>query len=104
MNLTVAQRVANGVKYLMDYFGGSVEWLDRIDVDRLDVANSDECVIGQVFGGYCIWSDNAGIGTEGQRELGFEAVYDRDWLCPSGDDYHALNQEWTRVLTELQEV
>lgn len=104
MTLTHAQRVANGVQYLMDTHNGGLSWLDKIDLDKLDMANPGGCVIGQVFGSYWNWSDMSNVDTQGQRELGFEAEYDRGNECMDDEDYAALQAEWTRVLLELKEV
>lgn len=104
MTLTHAERVANGVQYLMDTHKGGLIWLDLIDIDKLDMVSPGWCVIGQVFGSYWGWSSTSNVDPQGQRELGFEAEYDRGNECMDWNDYDALQAEWTRVLLELKEV
>jgi hypothetical protein len=47
IELTCEERVANGWRWLSETFPG---WQDRIDWDTLDLANSQSCICGQVFG------------------------------------------------------
>jgi len=104
MSLTVAQRVANGVQYLMDTHKGGLIWLDLIDIDKLDMVSPGWCVIGQVFGGWWQWRDSTDFTLWQIQEMGFEADYDRGNECMNDKDYAALQAEWTRVLLELKEV
>jgi|SRR4051812_20165352 len=43
-----AEMVAAGGRWL-DVRGPAYGWLDRVDLDRLDIRSSDDCVLGQVF-------------------------------------------------------
>jgi hypothetical protein len=46
----VLRRVRLGIG-LLDTFGPD-DWRERIDIKRLDLADSSRCVLGQVYGGY----------------------------------------------------
>lgn len=89
MSLTAdqaAEIVAAGGKWL-DAHGPADGWWDRVDLDRLDIKLSDDCVLGQVF------RDRSSIGEDGYTwacrvmpfrtggvrvlyELGFSYPYD----------------------------
>jgi len=112
MGLTIEQAaeiVAAGGKWL-DAHGPVDGWWNRIDLDRLNIANHINCVLGQVFadyvphkdGGYS-WAANYLLrGEHGLRiacELGFNYPYDlRDpedfaWGCL------ALTEAWRHYIT-----
>ncbi|HVN26268.1 MAG TPA: hypothetical protein VMT99_01260 [Candidatus Paceibacterota bacterium] len=44
-------RVQQGMRYLSERYGGR-EWVERIDVQRLNIACTENCVIGQLEGDY----------------------------------------------------
>lgn len=46
VELTIADRVANGARWLDENFPG---WEQRIDVGTLDLSEKDNCICGQVF-------------------------------------------------------
>lgn len=98
MSLTAEQAaeiVAAGGKWLDVH--GPVDWWDRLDLDRLDIKISDDCVLGQLFRGRSsidetgyAWACRVLFRTKGVRglyELGFNYPYDiRDpedftWGC-----------------------
>ncbi len=111
MSLTVNQAeeiVAAGGKWL-DAHGPVDGWWNRVDLDRLDVSNGVNCVLGQVFAdrspdneGY-VWANVHLLpGEEGLRtgmECGFNYPYDlRDpddftWGCV------ALTEAWRHYIT-----
>lgn len=44
---SIAQRVAAGARWLDELFGP--QWVDRIDLNTLDLASTYRCICGQVF-------------------------------------------------------
>jgi hypothetical protein len=44
--MPIAERVSNGARWLDENFPG---WMDRIDLDTLDLSSSESCICGQVF-------------------------------------------------------
>lgn len=90
-----SDRVARGVARLDKY---SPDWRDRINRDRLNMAESRDCVLGQLFGSF----------TEGLRRLDISARCDVvnnavslgfDFFIDDNDmDHVALNDAWLAVL------
>lgn len=48
---TVAERVAAGAAWLD---GNQPGWVDRIDLERLDIGSCMRCVLGQLYGEYSL--------------------------------------------------
>lgn len=85
-------RVQNGIAKLNAVHG--TNWADKIDVTKLDLSDSDTCVLGQVYGAY----------VDGLRELGL-SVYGMDaqnygfTTIDSGDPSNEkIQAAWLRVL------
>lgn len=108
MSLTAQQAeeiVAAGGKWLDAH--GPVDWWDRVDLDRLDIALSDDCVLGQAF------RDRATGGENGYTwacrvlfraryalyDLGFSYPY--DWRDPEDFTWGclALTAAWRHYIT-----
>lgn len=68
MRLSVKERVANGARWLDENFPG---WMDRINLETLDLNDSERCICGQVF-----------------KE---EAAVSSDWIIDSGYGYARRN-------------
>jgi hypothetical protein len=115
MPSSVEERVQNGVAFLDEHFPG---WWDKIDLVKLDIDNSYNCVLTQASGidfyGHAaerfVYSDPT---VPDEIELGFmpdgtdrTGYYEYD---PDGHqkkvlkDCRALNQEWTRVILAKRE-
>lgn len=91
MTATIAARVADGVQLLDEHVPG---WVDRIDVDRLDVSHPGNCPLGQLFGAYLrAWRalfPGDEIPSEFPASVGFDAYDGPDvW-----DEIIELNDEW----------
>ena len=63
-------------------------WRDKIDLDRLDLNSSCNCVIGQIYGSYFSAIERLEVGTHNEVELGF---------MPSGAGW-PLTREWRKYL------
>lgn len=103
---TVAERVALGVQKLDELAPG---WRDKIDVVRLDMIHSWNCVLGQVYGGYHYALSRRFLTSAGleAHEMGLtndpvlEPVqYDREWLPIRHPIWAELDAEWKRVLSQ----
>lgn len=96
---TVAERVAAGVAWLDAKAPG---WIDRVDLDELQMASTCSCVLGQLFHGYYY----API-TLGEAMLcGFDTeldVEDAESAARASKEFVALTDEWRRVITERRE-
>lgn len=107
--LTVEQRVANGVEWLDVNKPG---WEPTIDVGRLNLAAPCLCVLGQLFGDY--WRSPLAARNHSAQiraaNLGFNAYppppvddWDDFYDRMSFTDYEALNGEWIRVISARRE-
>lgn len=88
---TIAERVAAGAAFLDEHEPG---WVDRIDLDRLDLDLCPDCIIGQLYGPEYY----AGLRTLGITGSGTDRGF---WpLGTGGNAASDLTAEWTRVITE----
>lgn len=80
---------------LLDECYGSDEWMDLIDVDRLNMSNGCDCVLGQLFDGY-----KAGATALGVQDPGFSHVAARScgFLKSAIAGYSRLNVAWREFL------
>lgn len=103
MTDTIETRVARGAALLDEKLPG---WVDRIDLDKLDIGNPCQCVLGQTWAGdvhpdsneYLAhaddlfghsWDDDTGSNSVDIRH-GFNAFW--------REDAAALAAEWRRVI------
>jgi hypothetical protein len=68
------------------------DWRDRVDLDRLDMGDSEACVAAQVFGN---WWD---VGSEVRRHDAFGGDLDRREEEDAGM-LDALRAAWVELLT-----
>lgn len=102
MSTDVQTRVAAGVAFLDRQVPG---WVDRIDVDNLDVACSVNCVLGQLYGGYSSGTHALGLDQDQAAALGFQVEVNGDGfkdLIAAIMEYPALTDEWRRVIEILK--
>ena len=102
MNLTIAERVTNGMAYLDATYPDHV---DRVDLGYLDIGSSIRCPLGQAQG----YSYEHGI-----READLTPEDVRDWsdahgfTWPASREYtaeaDALNAEWERQYRARKDV
>lgn len=77
------ERVDKGAALLDENVPG---WISHIDLDRLSIADPNNCIVGQLYGVY---------------HIGIAAL---DYPPPcgygfNGDDYSALNEAWRALIT-----
>jgi hypothetical protein len=121
-DLTIEQRVANGVAWLDEHLPN---WPQMIELTELDMADDCRCVIGQTFGDYgqALTDDPHDDDRPHDRteltyaeavSLGFDSPSRVSWqrLGPPFRDhpsrtirseFEALQAEWTRVITARRE-
>jgi hypothetical protein len=98
---TIAKRVAAGAAFLDKHEPG---WVERIDLDRLNLNHTCNCVLGQAFADKSEWSNR-------YYDSGYDYARARFRLLRGGagfgfdtaDDYEPyepLAAEWKRVITE----
>lgn len=46
------QTIQEGAELLDMYFGSRKKWINKIDVDSIDMESNEECIIGQLFGDF----------------------------------------------------
>lgn len=95
-----AVRVTSGAARLTERRPG---WFWEIDLNRLDLKSTCQCVLGQLWGG------ETGSYSRAVEELGFNAYGDdrnHGFDLLSGDytsnAFDKLQDEWVRVITELR--
>lgn len=100
MNDTIEARVARGAALLDEKLPG---WVDRINLDKLDLTCGCHCILGQT------WDGNGDVGEE--YWLHAERLFDDDsdlFVAPAdhgfnahdgeGEEYAALAIEWRRLI------
>jgi hypothetical protein len=77
--MNVKEAVDNGIKFL-DFFCHG--WRDKIDVDRLNMRISEDCIIGQLYNEYNL------------NPLDNSHCYYYGFDVENFRDYNALEEEW----------
>lgn len=100
------QRVSNGVALLDEHKPG---WRDLVNVNTLDIESLENCILGQVFGGYIKGASALGISsaecynaTEVQSSYGFDISpeeYQKDDVTQQLI-FMELEEEWVARITE----
>lgn len=99
----VKKRVKNGATLLDSHIPG---WRNKINLDILDIGSCFNCIVGQIFGGYCegleILFD---IGTEDQQIMfGFEGEIDyHEGYSYRGFDRKLLTECWKQYIIECKQ-
>ena len=98
----VFQSVSNitrGIAWLDQHAPG---WVDRIDLDVLDVADPERCPLGQIFGSYTDGLDVIGqrFGSPGGFCSGGGLMTDGSQDDYSPDEYPALNAAWRAAIID----
>jgi hypothetical protein len=89
------ERVDRGVAWLNR---NKPHWLSLIDFDKLNIDSDEDCILGQVVGGYCraCYHYTELAYTEDRVELGFTAC-DCNYSC------RELEECWIDTIRALQE-
>lgn len=94
MEMSIAQRVANGVE-LLD--AKVPDWRSKVETETLAILSLDQCVIGQVFGGWKVGVDQLGLTREMQESHGFELTPQEYYAEPVQVD-DDLEHEWIKAI------
>lgn len=110
MATDVAERVTRGVALLDEKVPG---WVDKVNVERLDVSNGVTCVLGQLYGAYNSGRAKLDLDEAQAAELGFQVRFPKGGtslgdlvvllVAAFGDEYPALTKEWQRVIGVLKQ-
>lgn len=65
------------------------DWKERIDPGTLNVAASNSCILGQLFGDYFVGVAKLGLSGTQTRALGFYNITDE-----AIQEYQKLTKEW----------
>lgn len=99
---SIEARVARGVALLDEKLPG---WIERIDLDKLDLASGCNCILGQTwskgdddgrFTAFELQADALGLYGEDENDYGFNAGGE-DYF-EDRPEYDALTAEWRRVI------
>lgn len=98
MTITAENAVDNGIKWLDA--NGPEGWRDKIDLERLNMADGIDCILGQLYDSY--W--NAPEDVRGTT-MGTNSIRDKHCceMCDGedpGHTYASLKDEWIRRLSE----
>src|SRR6267378_6692445 len=88
MTATIVERVAVGAAWLDTEKPG---WVDRIDLEKLDLVDPDYCILGQEYGSYF----GAPLSLAGRLDFGFAA----DSESYPSPEWDKLTSEWYRYIT-----
>ena len=100
--MTVAERVAKGVKYLNRYYPG---WREKIVLKEFDMSRPCRCVLGMVAqekAEQSTWATDGFEYEDGKHapDWAMEHGFDIDGQLFDPDAYSELQAEWLRVLEE----
>jgi hypothetical protein len=88
-NNEIKARVNAGALWLEEQFGP--EWIDKINLDRLNLSSSTTCIAGQVYGNYSKLVRDKLAGDFVQAvDYGFGEAFDQ------------LNEAWTKKILKLR--
>lgn len=83
------REIAQGINFLNNVYPG---WVDKINLNELDMGNSRKCIIGQLYGDYCDIIEKL------ESEYGF---YRLDYAFTSHNSYHST-LEWKSAILKLR--
>jgi len=95
MEKEMYERVNNGIEFLNSYFGILDAWINRVDLEKLDMHSLSDCIVGQIFGyyKYSLWCSEEDIEYCSGHPYGFD---------DSSGRYTELTEAWIVVLSNLR--
>lgn len=96
MDLTIAERVQNGVDRLDVY--GPRFWRDSLDFETFDILSRINCVLGQVFGDWDAGTREIQVSYDrrGQEACGFELTPDEYESASVYEIAEQFKEEWSK--------
>lgn len=97
----IESAVEMGIDYLRNAYGGvtGLDWLSKVDVSRLNMADNRACVLGQITGDFATSPLVITFGFQQASQWGFYLTADD---LDKGLGYDALTAEWKRRLEALK--
>ena len=93
-NILTEKRVRRGMAWLTRK-RGSDDWMCKIDLERLDIANGMSCILGQTYGSYSLGTEVLGI------QLSRSFLVSLGFLLSLKEvGKRILTEEWKRQLTK----
>lgn len=74
-------------------------WAQRIDLDRLDLADCSACVLGQLFGDFGVGAERLFTMRPDTFNAAKECGFDKDGFAES---WSSLNVSWRNEITKRQ--
>lgn len=101
-------KIKRGVELLNEKSPG---WHSKIDLDRLDMADRDDCVLGQLFGDYFDGLEAIGVRPDRDVSFGFNfkvpplppTMGVKSWQSVIERSVDRLNKCWKQEITNLRE-
>jgi hypothetical protein len=88
---TVDDRVRSGAAFLDERYP---EWVERIDLDELDMNDCKSCIVGQAVANYSTFFSDAEENCGLPGALGFNLDYTDDY-----DNWPDLEEAWRSYIT-----
>ena len=90
-------RISAGITFLSVEHGSIHAWINRIDLDKLDLYSQINCIIGQLYGTYKyeLWTQYGAAGSYSGHPFGFD---------DENEDYAELTEAWRLVISGLRSV
>ena len=101
MNISISERVQNGVNLLNDYAG---DWFWLVNLETLDIASTEDSILGQLFGSFQNGTRDLGFSYDQYTQSlnGFEMV-DSEYRSESVDSIQAqIEDEWRILINALR--
>lgn len=92
----IAKEVKQGAKFLDKVYP---DWDTKIDTEKLDIANSNRCVFGQLYGNFSTGMVMLDHDLYRGRELG---VYATPFRPNQIGRYQRLTKDWVRLIDKRQ--
>lgn len=94
MTRDMYSRISAGIDFLNGQFGSIHGWINKIDLEMLDMHSLKCCIIGQLYGSYRwdLWNADGRIGYSG-HPYGFDDEEER---------YAELTAAWIAVISGLR--
>ncbi len=101
MNISISERVQNGVNLLNDYAG---DWFWLVKLDILDITSTEYCVLGQLFGSFQNGTRDLGFSYDQYTQSlnGFEMTHDEYTSEDPASIQAQIENEWYGVISALR--
>lgn len=98
---TITDRVAAGATWLDEHRPG---WVDRIDLDTLELSDTCNCVLGQEYGGYWLDLDAGVVAGVGKPRDAVKLGFASSGTFEDPLSYASLTQAWRDYIVDRRAV